>query len=598
MKGKIAIFLLSLFLGSYTFGQQTLLFDSGRLVDSVLSTVPTRNVVNTATGIEVTYDFSSAVILQDDLFPGRYIWRMDGFGLNEVSGTPSTLLRIDQFGIPTGKIGQIEVVETAYKDFEYVLSPARPPLVDDGNEIHTKDNVQPIDPTIAIFPEQIVQEEGIQKYRGRGILNVRVAPIQYNTATGKTRVFTHIKYVVSFADKNGQTRVYSPGDTLTHSVSTGDNFLLNTLLNNLDDERKPKAGASTRLNQQDYLIISVPKYESAVQQFSEWKKLMGFNVSTIIKSSWTTATVKSEVRKFYDENANFYFLLIVGDHEDVPAVSSSLGDYAHVTDLPYACMDGDDDYVPDVYMGRLSVSTASEASVVINKIINYEKNPITTTSFYNTGVNCAYFQDDNNDGMADRRFAQTAENVRTYLLGQGKSIQRIYYTNSTNPTNWSDLYSYGEPIPAELRKPGFAWKGNATNIIKAINTGTFYVLHRDHGNYTCWGDPRFNQSDIKNLSNGNKLPVVFSMNCQTGQFNGRTCFTEPFCENQMGDVSRFMEPLKIVIHHTMIFLQEECLMPFGRIQALELSYRDKHQMGQRRPPHINWGRFSIKDWLG
>lgn len=69
MKSRIAILLLSLFWGSHTFGQQTLLFDSGRLVDSVLSTVPTRNVVNTVTGVEVTYDFSSAVILQDDFFP-------------------------------------------------------------------------------------------------------------------------------------------------------------------------------------------------------------------------------------------------------------------------------------------------------------------------------------------------------------------------------------------------------------------------------------------------------------------------------------------------------------------------------------------------
>ena len=198
-------------------------------------------------------------------------------------------------------------------------------------------------------------------------------------------------------------------------------------------------------------------------------------------------------------------------------------------------MDGDDDYVADIYLGRLSVSTSSEASVVVNKIINYEKSPITTVSFYNTGVNCAYFQDDNNDGEADRRFAQTAEEVRTYLLTQGKSVQRIYYTNSTNPTNWNNTYySNGEPIPSELCKPGFAWNGNASDIIKAINTGAFYVLHRDHGNYTCWGDPYFNQSDIGKLNNGNKLPVVFSMNCQTGQFNGQTCFTETFLRKSNG----------------------------------------------------------------
>lgn len=542
MKGKIAIFLLCFFLGHYTFGQQTLFFENGRLVDSVLPTVPNRNVVNTEEGIEVTYDFSSAIIINDNLFPGHYLWKIEGFGLNNISGTPSTLLRIDQFGIPEGKTCQIEIVETTYKDFEYVLSPARHPLVDNGDETYTKDNVKPIDSAIAIYPEKIVQEESIQKYRGKGILNVSVSPIQYNASTGKTRVFTHIKYVVSFTDRLGQARIPSKvGDTLTHSISTDDNFLLNTLLNNSKEGRQ-KAGSSAQLSQQDYLIISVPKYETAIQQFAEWKKLMGFNVHTIVKSSWTTATVKSEVQKFYAENAHFYFLLIVGDHEDVPAVSASYGHKPHITDHPYACMDGDDDYVPDVYMGRLSVSSLSEANVVVNKIINYEKSPITTASFYNTGVNCAYFQDNGKDygeaidGYADRRFAQTSEDIRNYLLTKGKTIKRIYKTeNTVIPTNWNkQWFSNGEPIPAELRKPGFAWSGNATDIINAINAGAFYVFHRDHGNPTCWGDPRFTQSDIGKLSNGNKLPVVFSINCQTGQFNGKTCFTETFLRKSNG----------------------------------------------------------------
>lgn len=536
MKSRTAIILLGFFWGCHTFGQQTLFFASGRLADSVLPTIPDRNVVKTETGIEITYDFSSAVIMKDDLFPGHYLWKVDGFGLNDISGTPSTLLRIDRFGIPEGKDCQIEVVETAYKDFEYVLSPARHPLPNSGKEGYTKDNVKPIDPTIAVYPEEIVQEEGIQKYRRRGILNVRVAPVQYHASTGKTRVFTHIKYAVSFTEKNGPARVSSPGDTLVHSVSFQDNFLSNILLNE-PDEGKQKASTSARLNQQDYLIVSVPKYEAAVQRFAEWKKLMGFNVHTIIKPNWDTTTVKSEVRKFYQKNANFYFLLIVGDHEDVPAVYAPHRDYPHVTDLPYACMDGDDDDVPDVYMGRLPVSTLSEADVVINKIINYEKSPITTTSFYNNGVNCAYFQDEIFDhGYEFKRYVQTSEEVRTYLLAQGKSVQRIYYTEpKTNPTNWNkSTYSNGEPIPAELRKPGFAWDGNATDITAAINAGVFYVLHRDHGLDSCWLEPHFEQSDIEKLSNGNKLPVVFSINCQTGRFNGRTCFAETFLRKPNG----------------------------------------------------------------
>lgn len=130
----------------------------------------------------------------------------------------------------------------------------------------------------------------------------------------------------------------------------------------------------------------------------------------------------------------------MGDQEDVPASYSKHGYANHVTDLWYGCMDGSNDFTPNVYRGRLPVSNATEALNVVNKIIQYERNPITIKSFYDKGVNCAYFQDlypKNN--YADRRFAQTSENVRDYLQGLGKTIQRIYYTSLLSKEIFSDM---------------------------------------------------------------------------------------------------------------------------------------------------------------
>lgn len=198
--------------------------------------------------------------------------------------------------------------------------------------------------------------------------------------------------------------------------------------------------------------------------------------------------------------------------------------------------------MPDIYCGRMSVNTLEEANIVVDKVISYEREPVEDSAFYNTGVNCAYFQDNGNDkgeeidGYADRRFAQTSEDVRNYLVSQGKTIKRIYKTESTViPTNWNKrLFSNGEPIPAELRKPGFAWDGKTSDIIEAINAGAFYVLHRDHGSSAGWGTPSFKIKDISALSNGNKLPVVFSINCQTGKFDNKVCFTEAFLRKENG----------------------------------------------------------------
>ena len=231
------------------------------------------------------------------------------------------------------------------------------------------------------------------------------------------------------------------------------------------------------------------------------------------------------------------YLLIIGDHEDVPGqMINANTTNSYVTDLYYGCMGGPADYIPDISRGRLPVSTAEEANVVVEKIINYEKNPLVDNNFYKTGVHCAYFQDNNNDGYADRRFAETSEDIRNYILTKNKNITRIYKTESNvNPRYWNKgQYSYGNAIPDELKKPAFAWNGNANDVNTSINNGVFYLLHRDHGNITIWGDPYYSQSHISALNNGNKLPIIFSINCLTGKYNGRTCFAETFLRKNNG----------------------------------------------------------------
>lgn len=125
--------------------------------------------------------------------------------------------------------------------------------------------------------------------------------------------------------------------------------------------------------------------------------------------------------------------------------------------------------------------------------------------------------------------------MRNALLTEGINVKRIYTTKSdVTPLYWnSGTYSFGESIPDELKKPGFPWTGNASDINSAINSGAFYVLHRDHGAVNGWGDPAYYINNVNTLVNSNKLPVVFSMNCLTGKFNNN-CFCEAFLKNANG----------------------------------------------------------------
>jgi len=196
--------------------------------------------------------------------------------------------------------------------------------------------------------------------------------------------------------------------------------------------------------------------------------------------------------------------------------------------------------------GRVSVNSLEQAYLVLRKIINYERDPVINTSFYQTSLNCAYFQDRDNpgdpiDGYDNCRFVHTIEEVRDYLISKGKTVNRVYSTDDDVYPRYYNKgsYSNGQPIPAELRKdisPFYPWKNmyNSTDITNEINDGRFYVLHRGHGNYYTWAQPHFSTLDIPKLTNGNKLPVVFSLNCQTGGYLQPECFAEKFIRHPQG----------------------------------------------------------------
>lgn len=509
--------------------QQILDLHSGRLNKKVVSAVPIRDVEKVDDGYIVTYTFDKALLLQDNLFSGTMFWKMEGFGMNQAPGEPSTLFRDDLLSIPFGYSAKVNVMDSVYRDYEYELTPARLPLLDSNNETYTKQNVLSIKPYEGFKPSNLAELSGFMSYRGHNICQTTVYPIQYNYNTKTVRAYTSIKYRVTFVPDP----IVIHSRTMPKQISCEDNFLSNNVIgSSLSESNGLTKVSHTQADVRDYLILSTSTYSVAANRFAEWKRLLGFNVHVVLRDDWTSTSVKNEVSNAYANMSALYYLLIIGDHSDVPAQQSTLLD-THVTDFHYGCMDND--YIPEIYCGRLSVSTSDEAINVVEKIIGYEQVPPTSSAFYANGLHCAYFQDNNNDSYADRRFAQTSEDVRTYVMSQGKNLQRVYKTpSSVTPLYWNNTYySYGEAIPNELKKPGFAWNGNYTNINNAINNGVFYVLHRDHGAVWGWGDPQYTQQNINTLSNGSLLPVVFSMNCLTGKFD-ENCFAETFLRKTNG----------------------------------------------------------------
>lgn len=528
--------------------QKTMSLSTRTVVDGTVNTTPTRDIEELDDGIRVTYRFENIVLHDDPLYKAAKAVKIDGFWQNFTVGEPAVLSRWDTFVVPN-KDAKVIVSDSTYIEFPLELSPARPILSNSGNECYTKDNVRPIVAYESVFPYSVVPAIRNDSYRRQQLLKVCVSPVQYDFTRKKVRVFTKIEYKVQYDTVTLRDAI----SRFSKEQMDGTSFLENISLNVPSRHNSGVRNMDTLPTgyvHSKYLIVSVPKYTDAVNRFAEWKKMIGFDVQVEMREVWDTTAVKQVVRDAYDADSIEY-LLIFGGQTDVPAPIRdevfSLSHHYHPTDLYYGCMS--DGYTPDIFRGRILVNTEQEAVDVVEKLINYEKNPVTDASFYNTGLHCAYFQDKNeydifgqqiswHDQIEDRRFVLTSERIRNGMLGIIQNVNRVYCAeDSVYPKYWNDDdFGNGGEIPAELQRPTFTWDGNTSDITNYINQKTLYVLMRDHGFSFGWSKPFYTSlfGGINSLNNTNQLPVVFSICCLTGKFTHNGCFCEEFLKKGNG----------------------------------------------------------------
>lgn len=285
-----------------------------------------------------------------------------------------------------------------------------------------------------------------------------------------------------------------------------------------------------------YLIVTHPNFMPAAQALAAHKQAQG--ISTEVVSTQTMAggvSLTATAGQIRNWIANYWnsrlvrpkWVLFVGDAEFLPT------NYDQVNIWDSARNAGDIWYgqftpgatattIPPFGIGRLPVDTLAQANTIVNKVIAFENsppaNPLWGEDYYSRLTFAAYFQ---STGTTDERwFVETTEMVRNHAKGLGYNPQRIYYAP---PGSDPRFYRSGAPIPAELRKPGFAWNGGTADINTAVNQGTALLYHRGHGWWNGWDRPRHHTGDQAGASvTGNRFPVVFSINCASGIFDNET----------------------------------------------------------------------------
>ena len=248
----------------------------------------------------------------------------------------------------------------------------------------------------------------------------------------------------------------------------------------------------------DILVICTDRDETAIQPYIDWKKEKGYNVTLEVVP--TNTNVKTNIQNAYDANNDLLYVQLVGDWADIK--SDAMG--GAPTDPQLGCVVGSDQ-VADITIGRLSANSPAHVTVQVDKIINYEKNPDAGEEWYQAALGVASNQGPGDDGELDYQQID------------------VIYNDKLDPFTYESFSTAYDP------------SGTAQMVSNAINSGVSIINYCGHGSETSWGSTGFSNSHISQLSNGNKLPIIFSVACVNGAFNGGgDCFAEAWLKKENG----------------------------------------------------------------
>jgi gingipain R len=386
---------------------------------------------------------------------------------------------------------------------DYPLLPSRGTIYRDQDPEKVPYVIAPESMVDAWYPGELAESTDPFVFRDTRGVNIYAYPFEYNAVKQVLRVYKSVKVVI----KENTKKSTNPIKVKPSKIDASVNEIYKSLYINYSDSK-----FSNQLDEfGDMLVIYTSRDASAIQPYIEWKRQKGFNVTTQQVSTGTN--VKSIIQNAYSANPNLLYVQLVGDWADI---KSDLGTGQNAPMDPYlGCVSGND-YYPELIIGRFSANSSSQVTVQVNKAINYEKNPDMSGTWYKATLGMA-----RNEGAGagddSEGDDQHMENIRLRLLSPSYNYTTFYREYDGNSSYVSS-------------------NTTASKISSRINSGVSVLNYCNHGLETGWSVGNYSSSDVVNLSNGNKLPVIFSVACVVGKFHRTAgdCFAETWLKKENG----------------------------------------------------------------
>jgi hypothetical protein len=476
----------------------------------------------------------------------------DDFSISMVPARPVIPVKNERILLkPFSKNIRVKIISAEYKTYKTdKIQIAYPPASNKINWEKWRNERDKFLKSDIFYPENIVEIKGTGYFRKYRYVDISVFPLQYNPVKCELKVYSNIKYEISFNTPakltEKQINILNDNNGYPQAKDMFDNFndLRNSYKTDIENDRALC----------DLLILTNSNLLNTVDTLVKWKQSIGVNCKVVkvdsVLSNTSGIDNADKIRNFLINTYptpqwGYKWLLIVGNIDSIPmrklfpdptnhATSGSGDSYNPPSDFYYAELtgqfDGDNDgyygeygqdnteFTADIAVGRIPYNDSATIYNVLTRMIDFESN---TSSYYKNhflfmGAISNYANEDNN-GYARTDGGALGEELKNNAL-TGWNYYRMNELAGIHPS------TYACEAPLTVTNVVNAWDSDSFGLATWWAHGSKTASYRkvwnsddgdsipESGEMVWW-----TLLDIPNASGIDYAPsILFSCSCNNG----------------------------------------------------------------------------------
>lgn len=480
---------------------------------------------NNMAGIRLHFNTPRVEIATDSFS----VIHLSGYSNSGNLGSPALPVKSAYITLPFCQSVDIEIVHAVYDTISLStpLYPRQPSACKNGMPLPYFFNEDEYN-SDQYIGSPLIQLELLGLSRDHNLALLHYSPIRYNPIKGKAIVCRSADITLHYRDVDYELTQQTYNRY--HTPAFGTDRSINSL--------PLTKGLTNGIVRLTILAGNKFKKSTALQEFATWKRTQGLMVDIIFVEN-NAITAKSKLKELYD-NATYTspaptYILLVGDHEQVPGFQSDLPpnnlmhDYNyllddHFTDFYYTTL-SDNDQMADCYIGRFSVTDTSQLRSVVEKTLLYEKYLFEDDSYLSNAVLIAGVDELNNYNPYDNAF-RCADPAMDYI--------NYHYVNPNHGFSSVSYYKNNSfYAPDGVNVTGSNRQQGLGEILYTLyNKGVGLINYTAHGDIDQWVKPNFWVGQVNQMSNYGKPSFMIGNCCLTNHFDTPQCFGEALLRRQ------------------------------------------------------------------